>query len=61
MTTRREFLGAVLRCQIRTPAGVTIVADLHKPTARDAEKEDTPVRFAVDPADVRLFPVEMGA
>jgi ABC-type Fe3+/spermidine/putrescine transport system ATPase subunit len=57
----REFLGAVLRCQIRTPAGVTIVADLHKPTARDAEKEDAPVRFAVDPADVRLFPVEAGA
>jgi iron(III) transport system ATP-binding protein len=56
----REFLGAVLRCQIRTPAGVTIVADLHKPTARDADKEDTPVRFAVDPADVRFFPAEAG-
>jgi hypothetical protein len=25
------------------------------------EKEDAPVRFAVDPADVRLFPVEAGA
>jgi hypothetical protein len=56
----REFLGAVLRCQIRTPGGLTVVADLHKPTARDAATEDTPMRFAVDPGDVRLFPVEAG-
>ena len=53
----REFLGAVLRCGIRTTTGATIVADLHKPTARDADKEGVPVRFAVDAADVRFFPV----
>ena len=53
----REFLGAVLRCGIRTTVGATIIVDLHKPTARDADKEGVPVRFAVDPADVRFFPL----
>jgi ABC-type Fe3+/spermidine/putrescine transport system ATPase subunit len=54
----REFLGAVLRCTIATPGGVTIVADLHKPALRDAEKTEGAVRFAVDPADVLFFPAE---
>jgi ABC-type Fe3+/spermidine/putrescine transport system ATPase subunit len=54
----REFLGAVLRCSILTAAGTAIVADLHKPTLRDADKEGAVVRFVVDPADVLFFPVE---
>jgi iron(III) transport system ATP-binding protein len=54
----REFLGAVLRCTIRTAAGAVITADLHKPTLRDAEKESAAVWFMVDPGDVLVFPVE---
>jgi iron(III) transport system ATP-binding protein len=52
----REFLGAVLRCEIGTAAGTTVVADIHKPTLRDADKEGALVRFAVDPADVLFYP-----
>ncbi len=54
---RTEFLGAVLRCEIGTAAGTTVVADVHKPTPRDPDKEETAVRFVVDPADVLLYPV----
>jgi ABC-type Fe3+/spermidine/putrescine transport system ATPase subunit len=53
-----EFLGAVLRCGIRTPAGALIVADVHKPTGRAVKREGQPVRFAIEPADVRFFPAE---
>ena len=53
-----EFLGAVLRCAIRTPAGALIVADVHKPSGRAVKREGQPVRFAVEPGDVRFFPGE---
>jgi TOBE domain len=53
----REFLGAVLRCGIRTTTGAMIVVDVHKPTPRDADKEGVPVRFAVDATDVRFLPI----
>ena len=53
----REFLGAVLRCGIRTTTGAMVVVDLHKPTPRDAEKDGVAVRFAIDAADVRFLPI----
>jgi ABC-type Fe3+/spermidine/putrescine transport system ATPase subunit len=52
-----EFLGAVLRCGIRTAAGALIVADVHKP-ARAATMEGLSVRFTVAPGHVRFFPAE---
>ncbi len=54
----REYLGATLRCGIRTSAGTVVLTDVHKPTLRDVEKEGAPVRFTVDPADVLLYPPE---
>jgi iron(III) transport system ATP-binding protein len=51
-----EFLGAVLRCGIRTRAGTLIVADIHKPTAGTAKTEGQRVRFTVASGDVRFFP-----
>jgi iron(III) transport system ATP-binding protein len=51
----REYLGAVLRCEIRTAAGTVLMADLQKPTLRDIEKEGALIRFTVDPADVLLY------
>jgi iron(III) transport system ATP-binding protein len=54
----REYLGAVLRCGIRTTAGAMLLADVHKPTLRDVEKEGAPVRFTVDPADVMFYLTE---
>ena len=56
----REFLGAVLRCAIRTADGTSIVADLHKPAAADTAGDARPVRFAVAAEDVRFFPVAAG-
>jgi ABC-type Fe3+/spermidine/putrescine transport system ATPase subunit len=53
-----EFLGAVLRCGIRTAGGALIVADVHKPTGRTVKMEGQPVRFTVEPGDVRFFPAE---
>jgi iron(III) transport system ATP-binding protein len=53
-----EFLGAVLRCRIRTGAGALILVDVHKPTGRAEMMEGQPLRFTVDPADVRFFPAE---
>ena len=53
-----EFLGAVLRCTIRTATGALIAADVHKPAARAAGVAGQPVRFAVEPGDVRFFPAE---
>jgi iron(III) transport system ATP-binding protein len=50
-----EFLGAVLRCGIRTAAGALIVADVHKPTGHAVKTEGQPVRFTVAPGDVRFF------
>jgi ABC-type Fe3+/spermidine/putrescine transport system ATPase subunit len=53
-----EFLGAVLRCRIRTAAGAVIVADLHKPTGRADRPEGQALRLAVAPGDLRFFPAE---
>jgi iron(III) transport system ATP-binding protein len=53
-----EFLGAVLRCRIRTAAGALIVADVHKPTGRAHRPEGQAVRLAVAPGDLRFFPAE---
>jgi len=53
-----EFLGAILRCRIRTDAGALIVADVHKPAGRAARPEGQAVRFAVASEDVRFFPAE---
>ena len=53
-----EFLGAVLRCRIRTRAGALIVADIHKPTGRVTMLEGQPMRFAISPGDVRFFPAD---
>jgi ABC-type Fe3+/spermidine/putrescine transport system ATPase subunit len=53
-----EFLGAVLRCGIRTAAGILIVADVHKPSGPSVKTDGELVRFAVAPTDVRFFPPE---
>ncbi len=54
----REYLGAVLRCGIRTAAGTVLLADVHKPALRDVEKDAAPVLFTVDPGDVLLYRAE---
>jgi hypothetical protein len=54
----REYLGAVLRCGIRTAAGAVLLADIHKPTLLDVEKDAAPVRFVVDPGDVLVYRAE---
>ena len=50
-----EFLGAVLRCGIRTAAGALIVADVHKPAGHAVQTAGQPVRFTIAPGDVRFF------
>jgi iron(III) transport system ATP-binding protein len=56
----REYLGATLRCGIRTAAGTVLLADVHKPTLRDVEKDGAPVRFTVDATDVLLYRTQPG-
>jgi ABC-type Fe3+/spermidine/putrescine transport system ATPase subunit len=53
-----EFLGAVLRCSVRTTAGAVIVADVHKPAGRGDPTEGQLVRITIAPGDVRFFPLE---
>ena len=52
-----EFLGAVLRCGIRTAAGTLILADVHKPAGHAVTTEGQPMRFTIAPGDVRFFRV----
>jgi len=54
----REFLGAVLRYRLRLDDGRLIHLDEHKPDAARLRKEGVRVRFAVQPDDVMLFPLE---
>ena len=54
----REFLGAVLRYRLRLDDGRVIHLDEHKPDAARLRKEGVRVRFAVQPDDVMLFPLE---
>jgi spermidine/putrescine ABC transporter ATP-binding subunit len=54
-----EFLGAVLRCSVRTADGTLIVADVHKPSGRADRTEGQSVRMTIAPADIRFFPLEV--
>jgi iron(III) transport system ATP-binding protein len=59
VVVNREFLGAILRYRLRLADGSLIHLDEHKPDPGRLHKEGEPVRFAVRPADVMLFPGEV--